>query len=139
MFFDVTIFFYQNPSPSPNCYRKIVINAFGISVWFSLPLKYSPTIALQGDIQLACPHRTIKLNVLLCNLPSFHKHYSNEKPFRTPLSDSLSNHIQKALTLNTSERIFQFQFTTCVCELLLYLHCNLYDNFKPHKTIMFRC
>ena len=26
------------------------------------------------------------LNTLLCNLPSFHKHYSNEKPFRASLT-----------------------------------------------------
>ena len=25
------------------------------------------------------------LNILLCNLPSFHKQYSNEKPFRASL------------------------------------------------------
>ena len=44
-----------------------------------VPLKYSPTIELQGD-SLSTP-----LNTLLCNLPSFHKHYSNEKPFRASL------------------------------------------------------
>ena len=29
------------------------------------------------------------LNTLLCNLPSFHQHYSNEKPFRASLSSVL--------------------------------------------------
>ena len=27
-------------------------------------------------------------DTLLCNLPSFHKHYSNEKPFRASLRDA---------------------------------------------------
>ena len=31
---------------------------------------------------------SIPLNTLLCNLPSFHKHFGNEKPFRAPLSPS---------------------------------------------------
>ena len=26
------------------------------------------------------------LNILLCHLPSFHKHYNNEKPFRASLT-----------------------------------------------------
>ena len=29
------------------------------------------------------------LNILLCNLPSFHKQYSNEKPFRASLKHRL--------------------------------------------------
>ena len=33
------------------------------------------------------------LNILLCNLPSFHKQYSNEKPFRASLTiESKSSH-----------------------------------------------
>ena len=37
-----------------------------------VPLKYSLTIELQGDIYVL----PTPLNILLCNLPSFHKHCS---------------------------------------------------------------
>ena len=31
----------------------------------------------------------VALNILLCNLPSFHKHWSDKKPFRASLSEDL--------------------------------------------------
>ena len=45
-----------------------------------VPSKYRPAIELQETYSLPTP-----LNIILCNLPSFHKHCSNKKPFRASL------------------------------------------------------
>ena len=44
------------------------------------------------------------LNILLCNLPSFHKQYSNEKPFRASLSKGVLE--QRTATRNETFSIF---------------------------------
>ena len=92
-----------------------------------VPLKYSPTIELQGDISLPTP-----LNIFLCNLPSFHKQYSNENPFRASLI------IKTARVIFTNKvTLWVANYSACVVytkTIIIHLSVGESGGYLPHRV-----
>ena len=63
---------------------------FPFPLWQKLNCK--STLKVKSNNKVARRHSLpTPLNILLCNLPMFHKHYSNEKPFRASLMTALNS------------------------------------------------
>ena len=69
------------------------------------------------------------LNILLCNLPSFHKQYSNEKPFRASLNSIRALKLSAIVPriLNKKEAFISGRFLGLCSSSLFILDKHFFD------------